>query len=301
MFIEWSQSFPRSILEGNPASWLPLVADCCQAAEGIPFSCAVHVELTDDPGIRRVNAACRGMDRATDVLSFPTVRYPQGQTAKDVPALLRREWDPDARGAMLGDILISWEHVLSQAEEYGHSPRRELSYLLAHGLFHLMGYDHQNPTEQKEMRRMEEKAMQMAGLPKEDAPVPPTADQLLALARLAMQRSYSPYSRYPVGASLLCEDGRVFQGCNIENASFGLANCAERTALFKAVSEGAKEFTAIAIAAEGSAPYPCGACRQVLNEFAPDIRVLITWEDGRVEKTTLSQLLPHGFGPKSLP
>lgn len=301
MIIEWSQELSQRSLEEDQGSWLSLVADCCQAAEGIPSPCAVHVKLTDDERIRQVNAACRGIDSPTDVLSFPSVRYPQGQSAKDVPALLRKEFDPDAGGAMLGDILISWEHVLSQAEAYGHSPRRELAYLLAHGLFHLMGYDHMNPAEQKEMRRMEEKAMQMAGLPREGAPVPPTDDELLALARLAMQRSYSPYSRYPVGACLLCADGRVFQGCNIENASFGLSNCAERTALFKAVSEGVKEFSAIAIAGQNSAPYPCGACRQVLNEFAPDIRVLITWGDGQVEKTTLPQLLPHGFGPKSLP
>ena len=115
-----------------------------------------------------------------------------------------------------------------------------------------------------------------------------------------MKRSYSPYSHYPVGAALLCADGRIFQGCNIENASFGLTNCAERTAMFKAISEGADEFTAIAIAANGSAPWPCGACRQVLNEFAPGIRVLVTW-DGNTDEKPLSELLPCGFGPKSLP
>ena len=104
---------------------------------------------------------------------------------------------------------------------------------------------------------------------------------------------------YPVGAALLCADGRVFQGCNIENASFGLTNCAERTAMFKAVSEGAREFTAIAIASRDAAPWPCGACRQVLNEFAPNIRVLVTWQGG-TESATLPELLPHGFGPQQL-
>ena len=91
----------------------------------------------------------------------------------------------------------------------------------------------------------------------------------------------------------------MFQGCNIENASFGLTNCAERTAMFKAVSEGAREFTAIAIASRDAAPWPCGACRQVLNEFAPNIRVLVTWQDG-TESATLPELLPHGFGPQQL-
>ena len=103
------------------------------------------------------------------------------------------------------------------------------------------------------------------------------------------------------GAALLCADGRVFTGCNIENSSFGLTNCAERTALFKAVSEGAREFTAIAIASNGSMPYPCGACRQALNEFAPELRVLTIAGDGSTDDTTLRALLPHGFGPKDLP
>ena len=126
-----------------------------------------------------------------------------------------------------------------------------------------------------------------------------TDETLLQLAREAMKRSYSPYSHYPVGAALLCADGRIFQGCNIENASFGLTNCAERTAMFKAVSEGATEFTAIAIASRQSAPWPCGACRQVLNEFAPGIRVLVTW-DGGSDEMNLNELLPHGFGPQDV-
>ena len=161
-----------------------------------------------------------------------------------------------------------------------------------------MGYDHIEPDEQKRMRAMEEKILSAVGLGRNEEQT--VSDQmLLALAREAMKRSYSPYSHYPVGAALLSADGRVFQGCNIENASFGLTNCAERTAMFKAVSEGATEFTAVAIASEKSAPWPCGACRQVLNEFAPGIRVLVTW-DRHVDEAPLSRLLPHGFGPASL-
>jgi len=149
---------------------------------------------------------------------------------------------------------------------------------------------------------MEEKALQLAGITREeDIRTIPSDEQLLAMAREAMLRSYSPYSHFKVGACLLCNDGRIFQGCNVENASFGLTNCAERTAIFKAVSEGAKDFAAIAIAAEKAAPWPCGACRQVLNEFAPNIRVLITWNGDQVAEASLSQLLPHSFGPKELP
>ena len=148
---------------------------------------------------------------------------------------------------------------------------------------------------------MEEKALGMAGVTRDDGALAPSDEDLCRLARLAMQKSYSPYSKYAVGAALLSADGRVYTGCNIENASYGLTNCAERTAVFKAVSEGVTEFTAIAIASNGALPYPCGACRQVLNEFAPGIRLLVTGNGGEVEETTLPQLLPHGFGPKDLP
>ena len=300
MFIEFEQH--GSVLGDISTLVLPLslVADCCQTAEGLSIPCAAHILLTDDAHIQDINAAHRKIDRATDVLSFPTVAYPKGTTAKDCPARLRKETDPDSGGAMLGDILISIPHAKRQATEYGHSLQREICYLFAHGLFHLMGYDHMEENEQREMRRMEEKALQMAGISREESAAVVSDEQLLSLARLAMQRSYSPYSHFKVGACLLAEDGRIFQGCNIENASFGITNCAERTALFKAVSEGAQTFTAIAIASETGPAYPCGACRQALNEFAPDIRVMVTWGDTQVEKTTLPALLPNSFGPKQL-
>ena len=110
---------------------------------------------------------------------------------------------------------------------------------------------------------MEEKALELAGVTRgTDNASRPTDAQLIALAKEAMRRSYSPYSRFKVGACLLSKDGRVFTGTNIENASYGLTICAERAALFTAVGEGAKEFSAIAIAAENTPPWPCGACRQ---------------------------------------
>ncbi len=295
MKIEWEQR-----VSAQAFAPFDLVASCCQAAEGVKQPLYVHVVLTDDEDIRTVNAEYRAIDRATDVLSFPAVNYPKGKTARDCEKRLRSEYDPDVGGCVLGDILISYEHAQAQAKEYGHSVRRELCYLFAHGLFHLMGYDHMEPHEQKEMRTMEEKALQMAGISREDTATPVSDEELLHLAQLAMEKSYSPYSKYAVGAALLCENGRVFLGCNIENASFGLTNCAERTAVFKAVSEGEHEFAAIAIASNGSFPYPCGACRQVLNEFAPALRVMVISGDGKVDKTTLPALLPHGFGPKDV-
>jgi len=126
-----------------------------------------------------------------------------------------------------------------------------------------------------------------------------TDEKLLEMAVEMLNYSYVPYSHYPVGAALLGRDGTVYTGCNVENAAYGNTLCAERTALCKAISEGAREFEAIAIAAKSSAPFPCGACRQSLYEFAPDLRVMVTW-DGNVRKTTLRELLPEGFGPSSL-
>ena len=125
---------------------------------------------------------------------------------------------------------------------------------------------------------------------------------LVDLALSMLERAYAPYSGFPVGAALLCRDGTVFTGCNVENAAYGSSICAERTALVKAVSEGHRDdFIALAVAGR-SADYcwPCGACRQMLREFAPSLRLLVARGDGAFQVTTLDALLPHSFGPDSL-
>ena len=271
---------------------LQRVAECCMAAEGVTLPCAAYLRFTDDAAIHRINLEYRQVDRATDVLSFPAAPFEPRLTAGKAPALLRREWDSALRACVLGDIVISAEHAQSQALEYGHSLTREICYLAAHSLFHLMGYDHMQENDRKVMRTMEEKAMNAAGISRVDDEV------LIKKAKEAMEFSYSPYSHFRVGACLLASDGRMFTGCNIENASYGATNCAERTAVFKAVSEGAREFIAIAIAAEKALAWPCGICRQVLCEFAPDIRVIVACGDQR-EEARLSELLPHSFGPSA--
>ncbi len=130
------------------------------------------------------------------------------------------------------------------------------------------------------------------------------ADLLLTQARDAMSRAYAPYSHFHVGAALLASDGEVIQGCNVENASFGLTMCAERSAIFTAVSNGQRDFTAVAIVASGKAPHtpkgalsctPCGACRQVLSEFGDSIVVILERDDGSPWEMKLSELLPHQF------
>jgi cytidine deaminase len=129
-----------------------------------------------------------------------------------------------------------------------------------------------------------------------------TDAQLVALAFSMLDRAYCPYSRFPVGAALLCADGSVFTGCNVENAAYGSTICAERTALVKAVSEGHRDdFTRIAIAGNSDDfCWPCGACRQVLSEFAPGLTVLAARRDGQFRVLPLADLLPNSFGPKTL-
>ncbi len=127
-------------------------------------------------------------------------------------------------------------------------------------------------------------------------------DELVKLAFTMLERAYVPYSHFPVGAALLCKDGSVFTGCNIENAAYGSTLCAERTALVKAVSEGHRDdWDALAVVGN-SADYcwPCGACRQMLFEFCPDLTVLVGRGDGDYVTLPLKKLLPYGFGPESL-
>lgn len=123
---------------------------------------------------------------------------------------------------------------------------------------------------------------------------------LVARALRARARAYAPYSRYTVGAALLAESGAIYEGVNVENAAYPAGICAERTAVFKAVSEGERKFTALAVTTENGGP-PCGACRQVLSEFGLATIVLIADRDGKIlRRTTVGELLPHSFGPSDL-
>lgn len=130
---------------------------------------------------------------------------------------------------------------------------------------------------------------------------------LIRAAFAARKMAYTPYSHFQVGAALLAKNGQVFTGCNIENAAFGPTNCAERTALFKAVSEGVTEFEAIAVVGSRQGEVntlvtgPCGVCRQALFEFGgPQLLVLMAKSETDYIETTLGELLPYGFGPKNL-
>lgn len=292
MKLEWHLDFP---LEPEILSLMQAAAERTLQDENIDFPCLVTVRLCDDNTIQTINREYRNIDHSTDVLSFPSVLWEKNETAGKNPRKLRQEYDDEANACFLGDIIISIDHLRKQAREYEHSEAREAAYLLVHSMCHLMGYDHMEKEEKSKMREKEERILTSLGITRSSEGIV-SDDILLELAREAMQRSYSPYSSYPVGAALLAKDGRVFQGCNIENASLGATICAERTAMVKAVSEGALEFDAIAIATKDTPGWPCGICRQFMSEFAPDIRIIVTWGDGtHVEHSTLQQILPYQF------
>src|SRR5690606_23634313 len=127
-----------------------------------------------------------------------------------------------------------------------------------------------------------------------------TKKQLIQEAIEARRNAYVPYSTYPVGAALLCKSGKVYTGANIENAAFPVTVCAERVAIFKAVSEGNMDLDAIAVGTKNGGS-PCGSCRQVMAEFNPELIVIIADEEGEVkQETTLKEILPGFFGPASL-
>lgn len=129
----------------------------------------------------------------------------------------------------------------------------------------------------------------------------PLCRRLEKAARVAAESSYSPYSKFPVGAAVLCGSGKIYTGCNVENASFGLCNCAERTAIFTAAAAGERIVRAVAVYTPTATPTsPCGACRQVINEFGPTALIIGICASDRRLVTTLDQLLPRAFGPANL-
>jgi cytidine deaminase len=128
-----------------------------------------------------------------------------------------------------------------------------------------------------------------------------TLKDIVKLAKSVSEKAYCPYSQFRVGAVVLTEDGKTFEGCNVENASYGLTICAERNAVFQAVARGKQKVVAIVIYTPTPTPSaPCGACRQVINEFGPDAMVMSVCDGPDVLKTTLSKLLPEAFGPGNL-
>ena len=292
--LQWDIPAPEDL--AGLEALLDRVAAACFEAEGVE-GVGFAVRVTDDDAIRRLNRETRGIDRATDVLSFPTVPFPRGKTARQCPKRVKREYDPYLGCCNLGDCVINLNRARQQAAEYGHSLRRELSYLTAHSAFHLMGYDHMTEEEKSAMREMEEKALGKLGITRAEIDF----DGLFKMACEAMELAYCPYSKFQVGACLLAEDGRTFKGCNFENASYSAGICAERCAVANAVVNGARRFKAIAVVGSTAVAWPCGICLQVLREFCgPDMPVIAGAFGKGYQVRTLGELLPEGLTPEDL-
>lgn len=279
--------------------------------EKCPYEAEVNVTLTDNKAIHAINKEFRDVDRPTDVLSFPMIEYSSpadfDAIADELENNVEEYFNPDTGELMLGDIVVSVEKVMEQACSYNHSLTRELAFLVAHSMMHLFGYDHMEQEEAMIMEEKQEKVLSLLGISRDaiknnQCVADDKADcpRLINKAKEALINAYAPYSGFKVGAAVLTGSGKIYTGCNIENASFGATNCAERTAIFKAVSEGERSITAVAIVSEGGAPtFPCGVCRQVMTEFmSPDAPVYV--EDSGIKLYKLSELIPHSFNNLSL-
>ena len=294
--LQWEVPMPPEL--ANLEKTLGAVADACFREEGVG-GVGFAIRIVDDTGIQALNRDMRGIDRPTDVLSFPSVQFSRGRTARDCPRALRREYDPYCGYINLGDCVLNLDRARRQAMEYGHSLDREMGYLTAHSAFHLMGYDHMQEEEKAIMREKEERAMQAVGLSRDGEN--PDFDRLFEMACEAMENAYSPYSNFKVGACILTADGRTFKGCNFENASYGATICAERCAAGSAIAAGERRFKAIAVAGSDAVAWPCGICRQVLREFADlDMPVIVGARGKGYVVKTLGELLPESLSAADL-
>lgn len=135
------------------------VIGACMEVEDFPYEAEINLTLVDDPSIREINASYRNIDRATDVLSFPLLEYGEPGDFSNVEDLMEDNINPDTGEVMLGDIVISVDHVREQAKEYGHSEKREYAFLIVHSMLHLFGYDHMEPEEAEEMQEHQRKIL----------------------------------------------------------------------------------------------------------------------------------------------
>ena len=271
---------------------LQRAAALCVSREGLdPDDCEVSLSMVSAEEIRSLNRQFRGIDKETDVLSFP--QYDGDE-----------EWDIGEYRIPLGDVVICEDAARRQAAEYGHSFEREFVYLFVHSMLHLLGYDHMEEEEKQEMRAEEEAVMNALGITREtagdgdsqvDSGKAVDYRELMERAIRVSSKAYAPYSRFFVGAALLAGSGEIYTGVNVENASFGATICAERSAVSAAVTAGEQEFRAIAVYSPSGPANPCGICRQVLAEFGQDMDVITGASEEEYEVTPLSSLLPKGF------
>lgn len=270
-----------------------------------PFECTVDITIVDDDTIKEINNEQRQINKSTDVLSFPMIEYNKPGEFEFLEEDSYNDcFDPESGNLLLGDIIISIDHVKEQAISYGHSEYRELAFLVAHSMFHLFGYDHMVEDECKVMETLQKDLLNKLQITRDadfyskikNAHEIVDNATLIMKAKEAMNYSYSPYSHFKVGAALSTKHGQVFTGCNIENASYGATICAERTAATKAISEGYVDFDKIAIVSTREEfTYPCGICRQFLSEFSKDLIIVLSNKEGEIKEVRLSELMPEAF------
>ncbi len=242
------------------------------------YQCNKEISLiiVDTDEIHRLNYEYRHIDRPTDVLSF-------------------EEYEDDS----LGEIFICDDKVIEQAQAYNHSIEREFAFLLSHGIFHLLGYDHQDEVHEKIMINLQEGLLNETPYKRTTVLSHEQIQKMHEVAKTYYNNAYAPYSNFKVGASALLKDGKIIGGCNVENASYGLSNCAERTCLFKVYSEGYQKDDIIALLIIGKtkkAISPCGACRQVISELMnEDAMVILTNLNDDIVTFTVKELLPYSF------
>ncbi len=287
MLIDLENAQEKVAINANLEQRLRAALQAAAALHGLDDRTEVSVTLVDDAEIHDLNKAYRHVDRPTDVLSF---------------ALDEDGGEPELIGApaehLLGDIIISAETALRQGEEFGHGLEREIIYLAVHGLLHLLGYDHLTAADKKVMRAREEEALGAIGLSEEFLSEGRTnallTQQLLQAALAAREHAYAPYSHFQVGAAVWA-GGKIYSGCNVENASYGLSCCAERNAIFAAIAGGEKQLEALCVVADADGPVsPCGACRQVLAEFKIPL-VIMANVRGELRQASWEELLPLAF------
>lgn len=242
--------------------------------EGVmePENVEISLSFVTPEEIRTLNRDYRDKDEETDVLSFPA-----DEEAPDI--------------YLLGDIVISTDRAEEQAREIGHGLDEEIRYLAIHSLFHLLGYDHMDDESKRIMRERE----------KETLALRKRIDTLAERALEAKTHAYISYSHFHVGAALETEDGEIFTGANIENASYGVTRCAEQVAMLKMAYEGARRVRILAVTGDADYTYPCGVCRQMLREFADEDTVIAIVNDrSDFRLHTLDEILPYSFGPEDL-
>lgn len=249
---------------------------------GIKENYIVDVIIVDNKSIQEINRDYRKNDKPTDVISFAFFDDENETISSDIPL-------------SLGQIVISYEKAEEQAKEFGHSVNREMSFLFVHGMLHLLGYDHMKKNDEIVMFQLQDEILGGHKMEK---------NELVAKAIEARELSYSPYSKFKVGAAVLTADGKVFLGANIENSAYPLCMCAERNALYNAYMHGVKkgDIAALALAADTEGPCaPCGACRQVMSELMPkSAPIFMANLKGLVQETSIDELLPFAFSEDDL-